>query len=140
MEKALKLKLVTPFGSIIDKEVTSVLARSVEGEFMLYPNHMPILAALLPGHFVIVNMNGTKEIFATDIGFFEGGPGHVNVMVQHCVSLWDINVARIEKEIKDIESHLEKLKGKEKTAHKHVSPALDWARARLEIVSLYRKN
>ena len=45
----LQLDVVTPMGSVLSMQVDSVQAPSVEGEFGVLPNHLPLLAALKCG-------------------------------------------------------------------------------------------
>ncbi|MBW2375487.1 MAG: ATP synthase F1 subunit epsilon, partial [Deltaproteobacteria bacterium] len=45
----LQLDVVTPSGSVLSAQVDSVQAPSVEGEFGVLPNHLPLLAALKCG-------------------------------------------------------------------------------------------
>lgn len=89
MSIELKLRVVTPSGPVVDLVAHSVTACSEVGEFCVLPEHQPILASLKPGRFMF-ETKGEKQVYAMDVGFFEGGLDHVNVMTQHCVSKDDI--------------------------------------------------
>ncbi len=110
MSESIMLKVVTPEGSRLNEAVSSVTARSEVGEFCVLPAHRPILAGLRAGRLIVENIDGETNIFVVDRGFFEGGPDHVNVITQRCVSVDDIDIddiasklEKLEKEIADID-------------------------------------
>ncbi|HMI88940.1 MAG TPA: ATP synthase F1 subunit epsilon, partial [Polyangiaceae bacterium] len=43
------LEIVTPTGVALSEQVNDVTAPSVEGEFGVFPGHLPLLAALRTG-------------------------------------------------------------------------------------------
>ena len=72
----LQLDVVTPSGSVLSAQVDSVQAPSVQGEFGVLPNHLPLLAALKCG-LLVWEVEGKRSIAAIGPGFVEGGPDKV---------------------------------------------------------------
>lgn len=55
------VKIITPTGLYKQCSVTQINARSVEGEFGLLSNHMPIVAMLDVSRLQLIDANGTKD-------------------------------------------------------------------------------
>lgn len=71
MATALKLRVVTPARTVVDKEVRSVTFESSEGRYTVLPRHAPAMLATEPGLTKIVDTEGkTEEIMISD-GFAE---------------------------------------------------------------------
>ena len=131
MITGLKLRVVTPSGPVLALEADTVTACSEEGEFCVLPEHCPILASLNPGHF-IVEVDGEKQIYATDVGFFEGGVDHVNVMTQHCISK-DVLVEKLEalqNELASLKKRLDSLE-EDSPARNTLEASFAWVEAQL---------
>ncbi|MBN2715006.1 MAG: hypothetical protein JXX14_04070 [Deltaproteobacteria bacterium] len=134
MITGLKLRVVTPSGPVVELEADAITACSELGEFCVLPEHRPILAALKPGRF-IVEVNGETRIYATDVGFFEGGADHVNVMTQHCVSKQSLadKVADLETERASLAESLGRLE-EDSPARSTLESGLTWVDAQLAVV------
>jgi F-type H+-transporting ATPase subunit epsilon len=65
----ISLKIVTPLGEYFNQPVKSINVRTVEGQIGLLPNHMPLVAALVPCKLAIVNEAGEKREYAISGGF-----------------------------------------------------------------------
>jgi F-type H+-transporting ATPase subunit epsilon len=65
----ISLKIVTPLGEYFNEPVKSINVRTVEGQIGLLPNHMPLVAALVPCKLAIVNETGEKREYAISGGF-----------------------------------------------------------------------
>ncbi len=134
MSETLRLKVVTPEGSRLDEEVAAVTARSENGEFCILPDHRPILASLLAGRFLVERSGGETEIFVVDRGFFEGGPDHVNVITQRCVTLDDLDQGSLESEASGLIKEMDDLSDAD-PRREDLSLSLDWVNAQLESFS-----
>ncbi len=62
-------------------EAEMVIARSPEGEFAILNNHIPFLAALVPGRVSIVSGNERAEYFVSG-GFLEASKGATGAIVE----------------------------------------------------------
>lgn len=126
----LRVVVVTPNGPVLDEEAIAVTACSEElGEFCVLPEHRPILSALGAGRLVVEHPDGGSVDFVTDSGFFEGGPGHVNIITQRCVRVSDIDISQVVKEVEKIEKELSGLEYGD-AARDELNVNLEWARAR----------
>ena len=131
MAQTIRLKVVTPAGSVIDKDVLSVTACSDVGEFCVLPEHCPILASLAAGRFLVETANDTQDTYVIDRGFFEGGIDHANVITQYCVSASDIDSEAVKAEIDQLKEQLASLPSDDPSAAE-LNSALLWAGARFD--------
>src|SRR3989337_2870394 len=70
MATPMKVSIVAPEQSVWEGEAELVIARSPEGEFGIMHNHIPFLAALVPGAVTVVS-GGNREVFLVTGGFLE---------------------------------------------------------------------
>ncbi|HML71616.1 MAG TPA: hypothetical protein PKA78_09650 [Macellibacteroides fermentans] len=61
----MKLEIVSPKGSVFDGEADSVLFPGLMGDFMILPNHAPLLAVLSEGTIRIEHNGETRFIEVT---------------------------------------------------------------------------
>ncbi len=134
MAEAFRLKVVTPSGGVYDENVAAVTVRSEVGEFCMLPGHCRILAALEPGRMLIAANDGGSASYAIDEGFLEGGADHVNVIIQRCVPVAEIDEAAVRREADALASALVGM-SEEDPERAERALALRWAEARLETVS-----
>src|SRR5438874_13705461 len=66
----LKLEIVTPEEKIYSEDVDMVTLPGTEGEFGVYPKHVPLLTTLKPGELRIVK-DGRETAMAVGEGFVE---------------------------------------------------------------------
>jgi len=134
----LQLDVVTPAGSVLSVEVDSVQAPSVEGEFGVLPNHLPLLAALKCG-LLVWEVGGKRDIAAIGPGFVEGGPDKVLLLTDLFASPKDIKPDKVREELARAEEALkafgELYEGPE---YNELQRNVDWAHARLEAYAASR--
>ena len=64
----MNLKVLTPIAVLIDRPVTKVIAEAENGHFCLLPNHVDLVASLVPG-ILSFTTDANDEIFvAVDEG------------------------------------------------------------------------
>jgi ATP synthase F1 epsilon subunit len=134
MSDAFRLKVVTPAGGIFDDDVAAVTTRSEVGEFCMLPEHCRLLTALEPGRLVIARRDGAVESYVIDEGFLEGGGDHVNVIVQRCVAVGEIDEAAVKREADQIRA-AQALLADEDPERAEQGRALRWAEARLDALA-----
>ena len=133
MSTDLRLRVVTPSGPVVDISASSITACSDVGEFCVLPEHRPILAALKPGRFMFES-GGENRIYVMDVGFFEGGMDHANVMTQHCVPL-----STVLSMVEDLRHERDELTGElaaledDSPARTTLSSRLQWVEAQLTV-------
>lgn len=70
MATPMSVSIVTPEEEVWRGDAELVIARSPEGEFGIMHNHIPFLAALVPGAVTVVS-GGSREVFVVPGGFLE---------------------------------------------------------------------
>jgi len=128
----LQLDVVTPTGSVLSMQVDSVQAPSVEGEFGVLPNHLPLLAALKCG-LLVWEADGKRNIAAIGTGFVEGGPDKVLLLTDLFALPKEIKPDAVREELAKAEEAL-KAFGElyEGPDYNELQRNVDWAQARLE--------
>ena len=134
----LQLDVVTPAGSVLSTRVDSVQAPSVEGEFGVLPNHLPLLAALKCG-LLVWEAEGKRHVAAIGPGFVEGGPDKVLLLTDMFASPEEIKPETVRQELAKAEEALrafgELYEGPD---YNELQRNVDWAHARLEAYATAR--
>jgi len=91
----MKLEIVTPEGTALSEEVEMVTLPGVEGQFGVYPQHVPLLTQMIPGE-VIVKQNARDHSFAVGEGLIEVTPDHVAILTDMAVAAEHIDEAKVE--------------------------------------------
>lgn len=102
MATPFSVSVVTPEEEIFSGEAELVIARSPEGEFGIMNNHVPFLAALVPGLVTIV-AGGNREPYIVPGGFLEASGDadgyHVIVLADDAEEAGDIDAAEAKRRI-----------------------------------------
>ena len=118
MATPFSVSVVTPEEAIFEGEAELVIARSPEGEFGIMNNHVPFLAALVPGLVTIV-AGGNRESYIVPGGFLEASGDadgyHVIVLADDAEEAGDIDAAEAKRRIaqaqrereEDVDEHAE---------------------------------
>ena len=134
----LQLDVVTPVGSVLSMQVDSVQAPSVEGEFGVLPNHLPLLAALKCG-LLVWEVDGTRKVAAIGPGFVEGGPDKVLLLTDLYASPEDIKPDAVREELAKAEEALKQFDELyEGPDYNELQRNVDWAHARLDAYAASR--
>ena len=134
----LQLDVVTPTGSVLSMKVDSVQAPSVEGEFGVLPNHLPLLAALKCG-LLVWEVDGKRQVAAIGPGFVEGGPDKVLLLTDEFVAPDDIEPEKVRAELAKAEEALKKFDELyEGPDYNELQRDIDWAHARLDAYTTSR--
>jgi F-type H+-transporting ATPase subunit epsilon len=128
----LQLDVVTPAGSVLSMQVDSVQAPSVEGEFGVLPNHLPLLAALKCG-LLVWEVGGKRKVAAIGPGFVEGGPDKVLLLTDLYAAPENIKPEAVREELAKAEEALKAFDELyEGPDYNELQRDIDWAQARLE--------
>lgn len=110
MATPFSVSVVTPEEEIFSGEAELVIARSPEGEFGIMHNHVPFLAALVPGLVTIVS-GGSRESYIVPGGFLEASGDadgyHVIVLADDAEEAGDIDAAEAKRRIAEAEREKE---------------------------------
>jgi F-type H+-transporting ATPase subunit epsilon len=134
----LQLDVVTPNGSALSAQVDSVQAPSVEGEFGVLPNHLPLLAALKCG-LLVWEVEGKRKVAAIGPGFVEGGPEKVLLLTDLFAAPEDIKPDEVREELAVAEEALKAFDELyEGPDYNELQRNVDWAHARLDAYAASR--
>lgn len=90
------VKIITPTGLYKQCQAIQINARSVEGEFGLLSNHMPMVAMLEISKLEIVDENDSKE-YAISGGMLHFANNEVRILTDAIEGEEEIDIARAEK-------------------------------------------
>ncbi len=111
MAKSFHLKVLTPNATVIDEDVEQIIARSVDGEVGILPEHMPLITPLSIAPFQYWS-SGERKIAAVLGGMMEVSKQGVTVISDHAALASDIDVVVAEKEKEVAEAKLSQKKDK----------------------------
>jgi len=91
----LKLEIVTPETKVYSEDVEMVTLPGSEGEFGVFPKHVPLLTALKPGE-LRVRKDGRETSLAVGEGFVEVKADGVSVLTDMALEAEKIDIAAAE--------------------------------------------
>jgi F-type H+-transporting ATPase subunit epsilon len=131
MADRLQVSVVTPTGTMAQKQLDEVIAPGELGELGVLPGHVPLLAALRPGVLTLRD-GGRRELFAVGPGFLQVAlTGEVKVLVERAIAPTDVDVAEARKELAAAEAEVKNAAGKGLSTVA-AQAAFDWAEARVK--------
>ena len=105
MATPMQVSIVSPEEAVWEGEAELVIARSHEGEFGIMHNHIPFLAALVPGTVTVV-AGANREVFLVTGGFLEangdGNDYHVIVLADDAEATGEITAEEIKQRIEEM--------------------------------------
>ena len=105
MAATLKLEIVTPDAKAYSDDVEMVTLPAAEGEMGIYPQHVPVLAQIVPGELVI-RKDGRDTFLAIGEGFVEVTGDRVAIMADMAISAENIDEAKAEEARQRAEARL----------------------------------
>jgi F-type H+-transporting ATPase subunit epsilon len=105
MANTLKLEIVTPDARTYSEEVDMVTLPAAEGEMGIYPNHVPLMAQVVPGE-VVARKNGQDYFLAIGEGFVEITANRVAILTDMAIKAENIDEAKAEEARKRAEARL----------------------------------
>lgn len=95
MATTLRLEIVTPEATAYSEDVDFVTLPGTEGEFGVYPRHVPLLTAIKPGELRVLK-NGRETLLAVGEGFVEIKADAVSVLTDMALESEQIDTAAAE--------------------------------------------
>ncbi len=111
MPKTFKLKVITPNAMVLDTDVEQIIARSVDGEIGILPEHMPLIAPLTVAPFQYW-AGGERKVAAVLGGMMEVSKECVTVISDHAALAENIDEVVAEKEREMAQAKLAQKKDK----------------------------
>ncbi|MBI3590694.1 MAG: ATP synthase F1 subunit epsilon [Candidatus Melainabacteria bacterium] len=111
MPKTFNLKLITPNATVLDADVEQIIARAVDGEVGILPDHIPLITPLTVAPFQYW-AGGERKVAAVLGGMMEVSKEGVTIISDHAALAEDIDVVIAEKEKELAEAKLAQKKDK----------------------------
>ena|SRR5436190_24303455 len=105
MASTLKLEIVTPEGPAYSEQVEMVTLPGVEGQFGVYPQHLPLMTQMIPGE-IIIRQEAHDYSFAVGEGLIEVTADHVSILTDMAISADHIDEAKVEEARQRAEARL----------------------------------
>lgn len=99
------LEILTPEGEILKEEVDEIIAPTVDGEIGILPNHVPLVAQILPGE-LRVKKSGKTSSYAITGGYIEVLNNNVTILGEYAVRADSIELAKAEEAKKKAENRM----------------------------------
>jgi F-type H+-transporting ATPase subunit epsilon len=130
---SIDLEIVTPNGVELSEKVEELTAPSVEGEFGVLPQHIPLLAALQTG-IVSYTKNGQTQRVAVGPGFFEFADDHAVLLTDKFIVKDAVDPVRARLELKEADEQLDRYHGDPQSAeYANLVQRELWAAVQLEL-------
>ena len=111
----LRLEIVTPEATTYSEEVEMVVLPGSEGEFGVYPNHVPLLTTLKPGELRVIK-DGRALSLAIGEGFVEITGKSVSVLTDMALESEKIDEAAAEAAVARAQAAMKEDHGAEEVA------------------------
>ena len=131
MPPSLKLEIVTPDGSTYSEQVEMVTLPGVEGQFGVYPQHVPLMTQMMPGE-IIVRKEARDHSFAVGEGVIEVTADQVNILTDMAVPADHIDEAKVEEARQRAEARLRDKLSDEEVATVNASLARSLAQLKVK--------
>jgi F-type H+-transporting ATPase subunit epsilon len=107
MAEPMRVEVVSADRVVWSGRSSNIIAKTVEGDIGILPNHEPVLAVLEPSAVVIFSEDGSREIVAVDGGFISVSQGRVSILSEYARMAGEINVSQAEKELAEAQRVLD---------------------------------
>jgi F-type H+-transporting ATPase subunit epsilon len=93
-EATFKMEIITPDKRFMEKEVTSLVLPEPDGEIGILRNHIPLVAALIPGVLAYKDENGKSHQIAIGGGFLKFERNNARVLAETAENAEEIDLER----------------------------------------------
>ena len=107
MAEPMQVEVVSADRVVWSGQSSNIIAKTVEGDIGILPNHAPVLAVLEPSAVVIFSEDGHREIVAVDGGFISVSQGRVSILSEYARMAGEINISQAEKELAEAQRVLD---------------------------------
>jgi F-type H+-transporting ATPase subunit epsilon len=125
------LEVVTPEKVLASREVDTVIAPGIEGEFGVLPGHINFLSGIIPGE-LRYNDGKRWEFICVTYGFAEVSGDRVSVLVDSAEKAIDIDIERAQSSLDRARDRLSKDRDSKDIDFQRAEAALKRAMARLK--------
>src|SRR3989339_2071834 len=94
--KNIKFEIVTPERVVLKEDVVQVTVPTRQGEITVLPDHIPLVAPLMPGVIEAVRTDGSREIMSLSGGFIEVLKNRVVILADTAERAEEIDMEKAE--------------------------------------------
>ena len=136
----LNFKLITPEKIAFEKKVSQITLPTMEGEITILPNHIPLVAELVPGVAMLREHNHTEDV-AVSGGFIQvDAEGNVTVLADTAERGEDLNLKNIEQAKARAEQVMRESARGDDEAFARAAAELERELARYRVARKYKAN
>ena len=110
MADKLQFSLVSPEAELFSGAVDQVDVPGTEGDFGVFPDHAPFMAAIRTGA-ITVYEDGTETRYMVRGGFADVMPDGLTILAEQCTPMSDVKADMLSEEITKAEAALEAAEG-----------------------------
>lgn len=138
--KTLQLEIATPERVVFSaSSVESVTLPTEMGEITILPDHLPLVASLVPGE-LRVKVGGHDILMAVSGGFIEVRPGKITILADTAEKAEEIDETRAEEARKRARELMASERTAESTDYAALAAKLEKELARLKVVRKRRER
>ncbi len=138
-ESIIKLEIVTPERVVLKEEILQLTVPTKTGEITILPNHIPLVASLMPGVIHIKKKNGESEVMSVSGGFLEVLRDKVVILADTAERAEEIDLAQAEAAHKRAAELKEQAKHLDREQYAEVNATIERELARTKAVKRWRK-
>jgi len=95
-DKTIKFEIVTPERVVWRKQIKQVTLPTKHGEITVLPNHIPLVASLMPGVIEFLDKDGERDVMSVSGGFVEVLKDKVVILADTAERAEEIEISRAE--------------------------------------------
>ncbi len=138
-DKYIQFEIVTPERTVLKEKVSQVTVPTKEGEITVLPNHIPLVAVLVPGVIEVKTPKGDVEVMAVSGGFIEVLKDKVVILADTAERAEEIDIDRAEEARKRAEKLKESETRYDREQFARISALIEKELARTRAVKRYRR-
>src|SRR3989338_62724 len=135
----IQFEIVTPERVVLKEEIVQITLPTKMGEITVLPNHIPLVASLLPGVIHVKKKNGEDEIISISGGFLEVLKDKVVILADTAERAEELDLTRAEEAYARAAELKEKARRGENINLVEVNAAIERELARTKAVKRWRK-
>ena len=135
----INFEIVTPERVVLKEQVSQVTAPTKQGEITILPNHIPLVASLMPGVIEVVKTDGTREVMSISGGFIEVLKDKVVILADTAERAEEIDVKRVEEARRMAEQTIKEMRKYDQKSFTDVSARIAKELARTRAVKRWKR-
>ena len=137
--KLIKFEIVTPERVVLKEQVVQATVPTKQGEITVLPNHISLVAILMPGVIEIKKSDNSMEVMSVSGGFIEVLKDKVVVLANTAEMAEEIDVARVEEAREMAKKHVKELRHFDRERFVNINAGIAKELARSRAVKRWKK-